>query len=54
MVIFRWYLSSLVIWSLYKQVMKKFRVTSITEKVNFVAEDENYVFAENFHDERKL
>ena len=60
---FRLYLSFLVIWSLSKQVTKELRVTGITKKVNFVAEDENYVFAKNFmmqslvevcHDERRL
>ena len=59
----RWHLSLLVIWSSSKKVMKELRVTGITEKVNFVAKDENYVFANNFmkqslvelcHDERRL
>ena len=48
---------------LSKLVTKELRVIVITEKVNFVAEDENYVFAKNFvkkileehfHDGRKL
>ena len=45
---YKLYLSSLVIWSLSKQVMKEVRVIGVTEEVNFVVEDENYVFAKNF------
>ena len=60
---FRWYLISLVIWILSKQVMKEFRVTGITEKVNSIKKMKSMFFAENFvmqileevfHDERKL
>ena len=45
---FRLYLRSLEIWSLSELVMKELRVIVITEKVNSVAEDEKYVFTENF------
>ena len=45
---FRKYLSSLEIWSISELVMKELRVIVITEKVNSIAEDENYVFKENF------
>ena len=43
--------------------MKELRITNITEKINSVLEDENYIFTENFmkqsfvehfHDEKKL
>ena len=60
---FRWYLSSLVIWSSSKQVMMEFRVINITIKVDSTIEDAKYVFAKNFamrsledvfHDGRRL
>ena len=59
----RLWLSSLAIWSLSEQVMKKIRVTIIEKKVYSMIEDEIYVFTTNFvenffvehcHDERKL
>ena len=62
-IMFRWHLSSLVIWSSSKQVMKEFRVIGIIVKANSVAKDVKYVFTEDFmmqslvevcHDERRL
>ena len=59
----RWYLSLLVVSSSSKNVMKEFRATGITVKVDYITKDEKYVFAENFviqslenifHDGRRL
>ena len=46
---FRWYLRSIVIWSLSKQVMNELRVTGIVKKVNSIIEDQKYVFVNQFH-----